>query len=64
MFDTIFDLIHNPKSCTNWMAFFEVLLALAAVVAGVAAIVCCPALAPLGLLVALAGVAGMVFGHW
>ncbi|MCC8065241.1 MAG: hypothetical protein LIO70_09180 [Clostridiales bacterium] len=63
MFNTIFDLVQDPTNSANWAAFFETLLSLVAVVAGIAAIVCCSALAPLGLIVAALGTAGLVFGY-
>lgn len=63
MFETLYDLVKDPSNVCNWIAFFELLLALAAVVAGLAAVIYAPAFWPLGLLLALGGGAGLAVGH-
>lgn len=64
MFETIFELIKDPTNACNWRALIEFVLSLVALGVGLVAIICIPALAPLGVLVALIGVGGITFGHW
>ncbi len=63
MFETIFDLIQDPANFCNWTALVELLLSFVALVVGIVAVACVPALAPLGAIVALGGAGGLIFGH-
>lgn len=64
MFNTIYDLIKDPTNPCNWIALFECILSIVAIVLGVGAALCIPEIAPLGVIVAFIGLGGVIFGHW